>query len=100
MTGLATVALHLHFSFEKWDGFDREYMDRGSATLPLGDELEFEALVTVMIDADGLNIDSVEILPTKRRMYIAELEPDWMSHLGEQEQDDAPEAGDRNGHAF
>ncbi|WP_186027363.1 PIN domain-containing protein [Burkholderia gladioli] len=89
--GLAKVAVELHFSFEKWDGIDREYMDMGGTTLSRQIEVEFEALVNVLTDADGLSVDSVEILPVKYPIYVGELEPDWMNEPDERDLFDAPE---------
>ncbi|MFM0045702.1 hypothetical protein PQR05_34170 [Paraburkholderia sediminicola] len=51
----------------------------GSAIIPDDVEIEFEALVTVQIDADGLTLEGVELLPVMRDMYFNDIEPDWMS---------------------
>ncbi|MEV8470515.1 PIN domain-containing protein [Ralstonia sp. UNC404CL21Col] len=77
--GVAMLGVHVHFSFEKFDSVDRDYMSMGSATIPVDVEIEFEALVTVQIDADGLTLDSVELLPVTHHMYFNDIEPDWMS---------------------
>jgi hypothetical protein len=76
-----TTAIDVHFSFERWDSVDREYMSMGSATISRTEEIEFEALVTVAIDVPPgeMTIESVEILPTVHRLNFGEIEPDWMS---------------------
>lgn len=76
--GTAIISVDVSFSFQKWDGIDREYMDMGSARLTETAEVELEALVTVGTD-EGLTIDDVEILRTTHDLYFNEIEPDWMS---------------------
>lgn len=80
---VASVATEIdaHFSFERWDSVDREYMSMGSATISRAEEIEFEALVTVASDVPpgGMAIESVEILPTVHYLRFGEIEPDWMS---------------------
>lgn len=100
VSGLATVSVDVHFHFEKWDGIDREYMEMGSTKLSREEQVEFEALVTVAIGADGLSIDDVEMLPIRHKMYFAELEPDWMSEPDEEAPYDPDEAGNPDGNTF
>ena len=76
--GTATVSVTVSFSFQKWDGVDREYMDMGTAELTETAEVEFAALVTVDTN-EGLTIDDVEILPTAHNLYFNDIEPDWMN---------------------
>lgn len=76
----ATAAIDVHFSFDKWDSIDREYLSMGSTTLSRMAEIEIEALVTVAVDDLGeMTIEEVEILPTTHNLYFPEIEPDWMS---------------------
>ncbi|AMP39254.1 PIN domain-containing protein [Ralstonia solanacearum] len=79
VSGTASLHIEAHFSFEKFDSIDRDYVSMGSATIPVDVEIEFEALVTVQIDADGLTIDGVELLPVTHNMHFNDIEPDWMS---------------------
>lgn len=79
VSGIATLNVEVHFGFEKFDSIDRDYVSMGSATIPNDVEIEFEALVTVKIDADGLALDGVELLPATHDMYFNDIEPDWMS---------------------
>lgn len=79
VSGVANLNVDVHFSFEKFDSIDRDYVSMGSATISKDIEIEFEALVTVQIDADGLNLDDVELLPVTHDMYFNDIEPDWMS---------------------
>ncbi|KAG1076813.1 hypothetical protein G6F40_017252 [Rhizopus arrhizus] len=51
----------------------------GSATISDEVEIEIEALVTVQIDADGITLDGVELLPVTLHMHFNDIEPDWMS---------------------
>jgi len=77
----ATAAVDVHFSFDKWDSIDREYLSMGSTTLSCAEQVEVEALITVVVEDSGeMTIESVEILPTKHPMYFSEIEPDWMSN--------------------
>jgi len=79
VSGTASLNIDVHFSFEKFDSVDRDYVGMGSATIPDDVEIEFEALVTVQIDADGLTLDGVELLPVTHDMHFNDIEPDWMS---------------------
>jgi len=79
VSGTASLSVDVHFSFEKFDSIDRDYVGMGSATIPDNVEIEFEALVTVQIDADGLTLDGVELLPVVHDMQFNDIEPDWMS---------------------
>ncbi|WP_186142532.1 PIN domain-containing protein [Burkholderia gladioli] len=76
--GTAIISVNVSFSFQKWDGIDREYMDMGSTKLSETAEVEFAALVTVDTD-EGLAIDDVEILGATHGLYFNDIEPDWMS---------------------
>lgn len=79
VSGTASLQIDVHFSFEKFDSIDRDYVDMGSATIPEDVVIEFEALVTVHVDADGLTVDDVELLPVTHDMNFNDIEPDWMS---------------------
>lgn len=79
VNGTAFLEIEVHFSFEKFDSIDRDYVGMGSATIPEDVEIEFEALVTVQIDADGITVDDVELLPVSHDMHFNDIEPDWMS---------------------
>lgn len=79
VSGTASLQIDVHFSFEKFDSIDRDYVDMGSATIPEDVVIEFEALVTVHINADGLTVDDVELLPVTHDMNFNDIEPDWMS---------------------
>lgn len=80
VSGTASLQIDAHFSFEKFDSIDRDYVATGSTTISDGVEIRFEALVTVQIDADGLTLDGVELLPVTHDMYFHDIEPDWMSN--------------------
>lgn len=80
VSGTAFLQIDAHFSFEKFDSIDRDYVAMGSATISDDVEIRFEALVTVQIDADGLTLDGVELLPVTHDMYFNDIEPDWMSN--------------------
>lgn len=79
VSGVASLDFNVYFSFEKFDSIDRDYVSMGSATIPYLVEIEFEALVTVQIDEDGLTLDGVELLPVTHDVYFNDIEPDWMS---------------------
>jgi hypothetical protein len=79
VSGTASLQIDVHFSFEKFDSIDRDYVDMGNATIPEDVVIEFEALVTVHVDADGLTVDDVELLPVTHDMNFNDIEPDWMS---------------------
>lgn len=81
VSGIASLEIEAHFSFAKFDSIDREYVGMGSAKIPNDAEVEFEALVTVQIDASGLTVDSVEVLPVTHVLHFNDIEPDWMSDL-------------------
>lgn len=77
--GIASLDLDVYFSFEKFDSIDRDYVGMGNATIPELAEIEFEVLVTVQTDENGLILDGVELLPVTHDMYFNDIEPDWMS---------------------
>jgi len=79
ISGAANLHVDVYFSFEKFDSIDRDYISMGDATISEVVEVEFEALVTVQIDADGLTVEGVELLPVTHHMYFQDIEPDWMS---------------------
>jgi len=78
-SGTASFNIDVHFSFEKFDSIDRDYVGMGSTTISDDVEIEFEGLVTVQIDADGLTLDGVELLPVTHYLHFSDIEPDWMS---------------------
>ncbi|MBO9328360.1 hypothetical protein GHR37_04395 [Achromobacter xylosoxidans] len=75
----ASLDIEVHFSFEKFDSIDRDYIAMGSTKIPDEVEIGFEALVTIQIDVDGVTVDDVELLPVTHDMYFDDIEPDWMS---------------------
>lgn len=79
VSGTASLNIDVHFNFEKFDSIDHDYVSMGSTTIPDHVEIEFEVLVTVQINADGLVLDGVELLPVTHSMYFNDIEPDWMS---------------------
>lgn len=79
ISGTASLQVDAHFSFEKFDSIDRDYVGMGSATISDNVEIEFEVLAMVQINADGLTLDGVELLPVTHDMYFNDIEPDWMS---------------------
>jgi hypothetical protein len=85
VSGAASLSIDVHFSFEKFDSVDRDYIGMGSTTISDGVEIEFEALVTVQIDAGGLTLDGIELLPVTHYLRFDDLEPDWMSDPGDYE---------------
>lgn len=88
VSGTASLSIEVHFKFEKFDSIDRDYVSMGSTTIPGDVEIEFEALVTVQINADGLTLESVELLPVTHYMHFNDIEPDWMSNPSNYEIDD------------
>lgn len=80
VSGVASLDIDVHFSFEKYDSIDRDYVSMGTATIPDQVEVGFEALVTVQVDANGLTLDSIELLPATHDVYFNDIEPDWMSN--------------------
>jgi len=79
LSGTAYLTIDTHFSFKKFDSIDRDYVGMGGTTISNDVEIEFEALVTVQIDADGLALEGIELLPVTHYMHFSDLEPDWMS---------------------
>lgn len=88
VSGVASLSVNVHFSFEKFDTIDRDYVSMGDATIPETVEVEFEALVTIQIDADGLTVDDVELLPATHDMHFNDIEPDWMNDSSNYDIDD------------
>lgn len=88
INGTASLNIDVHFSFEKFDSIDRDYVGMGSTTISRDVEIEFEALVTVQIDGDGLTLDGVELLPVTHYLQFNDIEPDWMSDPDNYDTDD------------
>ena len=80
VSGTAFLQVDVHFSFEKFDSIDRDYVGMGSATISDDVEIRFEVLVTVELDAEAVTLDGVELLPVTHDMYFNDIEPDWMSN--------------------
>lgn len=78
-SGTASLNIDVHFSLEKFDSTDRDYVGMGSTTISDNVEIEFEALVTVQIDANALTLSGVELLPVTHYLHFNDVEPDWMS---------------------
>lgn len=76
--GTASLIVEVHFSFEKFDSIDRDYVNMGGAVISRDVDIEFEALVTVKTNAGGLELDGIELLPVAHRLYFNDIEPDWM----------------------
>jgi hypothetical protein len=79
VSGTVFLQINAHFHFEKFDSIDRDYVGMGSATISSDAEISFGALVTVQIDADGITLDGIELLPLVHYTYYNDIEPDWMS---------------------
>ena len=76
----AEFELYSTFTFEKWDGIDKEYMPMGSSTIQSQEEITLEVLVT--FEGDLLRnpeILEIEVLPQRFNFNLGEIEPDWMS---------------------
>lgn len=69
-----------HFSFEKWDGIDKEYMSMGSGSSTVTEDLSIEALVTFRGRMPNkVKIEEIEVLAKREHISFGEVEPDWMS---------------------
>ncbi|MCI1150435.1 PIN domain-containing protein [Stenotrophomonas maltophilia] len=79
ITGTASININVHFSFEKFDSVDRDYVGMGSAEIPEDVEVEFEALVSLRTEAGELELNDIELLPTTHNVFFSDIEPDWMS---------------------
>jgi PIN domain len=70
----------VEFSFQKWDGIDREYMPMGSGQVTTDEMIETDVLVTFRGPfPDKVSIDEIEVDPLHIHLELGELEPDWMS---------------------
>ena len=75
-----------HFSFQKWDGIDKEYMPMGSTEVEAEEYIDIDAVISFTFDADNnLEIASIEIIDQSVNLYYGEIEPDWMSIREEHE---------------
>ncbi|CAG9235758.1 PIN_12 domain-containing protein [Paraburkholderia tropica] len=79
LSGTASLSVDVQFSFDKFDSVDRDYVGMGTATIPEDVEIDFEVLVTVLIDGDGLTLDEVELLPATHHLEFNDIVPDWMN---------------------
>jgi hypothetical protein len=85
VSGIANLTVNVNFSFEKFDSIDRDYVSMGSAEIPECVEIMFEALVTLQICGNDLELEDVELLPVTHNLYFSDIEPDWMSDPGKYE---------------
>jgi predicted nucleic acid-binding protein len=75
-----------HFSFQKWDGIDKEYMPMGSTEVETVKDIYIDAVISFAFDVDSnLEIDSIEIISQSVNLYYGEIEPDWMNIREEHE---------------
>ncbi len=70
----------VHFSFEKWDGIDKEYMPMGTGSATVKEEMTVEVLVTFSGEFPNRHeVVNVEVLPQSYLLSVGEVEPDWMN---------------------
>lgn len=75
-----------YFSFQKWDGIDKEYMRMGSTELETSKDIEIDAVITFAFDEDdNLEVDSIELISQTVDVNYGEIEPDWMNMRDEHE---------------
>jgi hypothetical protein len=78
-----SAEIEVHFSFEKWDGIDREYIPMGSGMATSNEDLTAEVLVTLSGKfPTEFVVDEVEIGTIGAHLEFSDLEPDWMSDSG------------------
>lgn len=70
----------VHFSFEKWDGIDKEYLPMGSGKATSRETLTAEVLITFTgIFPNDLAIEDIEVGQIDAHVEFTDLEPDWMN---------------------
>lgn len=75
-----TTDITVDFSFEKWDGIDREYVGMGSTQVTTSESLSVEVLVTFGGTLPHAPvIEDVEVGTISASVSFYDLEPDWMS---------------------
>lgn len=68
------------FSFQHWDGADKEYMPMGSGSGTQEEWLEVEVEIALHKEGRNYVVDEVEVTPTNATLEFGEIEPDWMSN--------------------
>ncbi|WP_234745697.1 PIN domain-containing protein [Burkholderia sp. WTPI3] len=93
--GAVTVAVHgtahgrisIYCAFCSWsfvDGVEDTYTELGTRTFNCDAAIAVRALVTLTGDIPKrFKIGAVEILPTVHRVELGQIEPDWLSLLGD-----------------
>jgi hypothetical protein len=75
-----SAEITVYFSFEKWDGIDREYVGMGSGQATASEDLSVEVLVTFGGELPYAPvIEDVEVGGISASVSFYDLEPDWMS---------------------
>ncbi len=69
------------FTFDMWDGIDKEYMSMGSGSATATEQVGIEVLVTFAGRVpDRARIEEIEVLSKREHVSFGEIEPDWMSN--------------------
>ena len=70
----------VHFSFEKWDGIDKEYLPMGGGRATSQESLSAEVLITFVGSFPrDITIEDLEIGQIDAHVEFTDLEPDWMN---------------------
>ena len=81
VTVTISAEVAVEFSFQKWDGIDKEYLPMGSGQVTVEEQIETEVLITFGGPfPDEVFIDEIEVDPLRIRLELGELQPDWMSN--------------------
>lgn len=70
----------VHFSFEKWDGIDKEYLPMGGGRATSQETLSAEVLITLVGSFPrDITIEDLEVGQIDAHVEFTDLEPDWMN---------------------
>jgi hypothetical protein len=79
VSAIAVASVSSYFTFQHWDGIDREYVSMGAGRIETEETVEFSAIVNLQGQIpERMTIASVEVLPGSHYLELFDVEPNWM----------------------
>lgn len=82
----AQITFDAHFSFRKWDGIDREYVNMGSGRIEEQVIASFDITLILPIANGAFNDITMDADVGTIDVHLGEIEPDWMSFGGSEQE--------------
>jgi hypothetical protein len=73
-------SIEASFSFDYWDGIDKEYMSMGGSSIEVDETIPVEVILTFFKDDDEpYELGDIEVVASGGRVEVGDIEPGWMS---------------------